>query len=362
MGVTTQEIRAAIDTYGSKSAAARALGITRNTLRWRLESNDVIERGRGEDVSALRAALEPPHINAVTAEPMGISGRVRWLAFGCPHCPLEDPAAIDFVDEKIVEFRPDVLVHLGDGHEMDSASKWRNEYTWGLATEFKAHIELLRGRRELARRVNPNARCIFLPGNHDANLLTVDRIDKRYRGLLDYRYWEGSELRHWEQPAEYLYDPDRGVFRLGQVTFAHGYECNQSSDETQGFTLGVPHGLFVSAHTHRPAEVTQAAKTRLIPLPYWYANAGTIREIVDTPIYMYRKRRHLWGQAVVMGDCYVPKDDEPLPQERQWDAETIVFRMFNDIYKTIPAPQSEYGDPEELVKLLAEMEATGEIH
>jgi predicted phosphodiesterase len=352
MSVTTQEIQAAVEQYGNKSAAAQALGITRNALRWRLENvkvSETVEQHRQDEHHALRSALQPPRLVVdVPAFKVAAPGRVKWLAFSCPHCPLQDDEAVEFVVQQIEWHRPDVVVHLGDGHEMASAARWNNEERFGLASEFTAHLALLRKIRQAAG----DARLIFLPGNHDANLLAVDRIDPRYRGLLDYRYWEGAELRHWEQPCEYVYDRDRGAVRLGQVTFSHGYECNQSSDEMQSITLGNPYGLFVSGHTHRPLPVTQAGKTKAVPLPYWYANAGTIRDIVDSAVYMTRKRRHLWGQAVVIGDCYVPPAGEPLPMERQWDAETVVFRMFNEVAKEREPMPSDFGTPEELLELL----------
>jgi predicted phosphodiesterase len=249
--------------------------------------------------------------------------RVTFLAFSCPHCPLEDKEAVDWLVQEIAGRKPSVVVHLGDGHEADSASRWPSEYDWPLSEEFKAHNEFLRRVRE----AQPSARRVFLPGNHDANLQAINRIDKKLRDLCDYRIHE-DELKHWEQPCDYVYDRHRGVFRLGQVTFGHGYEAAANADEVQSITLGSPYGLWVGGHTHRPLPVTQARKTQQIPLPYWYANAGTLRDIWDVD-YMTRKRRHLWGQAIVVGDVVVTKSPR---MSRQWDAETVVRTMF-DLYE-----------------------------
>lgn len=258
---------------------------------------------------------------------------VSFLAFSCPHCPLEDKEAIDWLIGEIGERKPNVIVHLGDGHEADSASRWPSEYSWTLAEEFKSHDDLL-GR---IRGAHPGARRVFLPGNHDANIQAIGRIDKKLRDLCDYRDRE-PELKHWEQPAEYIYDRYKGVFRLGQVTFAHGYESGVGADEIQSITLGVPYGLYVGGHTHKPLPVTQAKRTSAIPLPFWFANAGTMRDIWDVP-YMERKRRHQWGQATVIGEVAITKSPR---MTRQWNAETVVYRMF-DLFEQPTARRQALG-------------------
>lgn len=238
---------------------------------------------------------------------------LRFIAFSCPHCPLQDDRAIGALLSVIAREKPHVVVHLGDGHEADAASRWPSEYGWTLDEEFAAHDDLLRAVRKSA----PRARRVFLPGNHEDNMLSWNRIDRRVRGLCDYR--QSDELRHyWEQPAEYIYDKRKGVFRLGQVVFAHGYEHGISGDEAQAFLLGDPGGLVVLGHTHRPTELTQARRTATIPLPYWHINAGCLRNL--KPPYMRRKRSHLWGHACVVGHAN-PSARGKL--DRQWDARLV---------------------------------------
>ncbi len=244
-----------------------------------------------------------------------------FLAFSCPHCPLEDANAIKWLLGKIEAEKPAVVIHLGDGHEADSASRWPSEYDWELADEFKAHNDLLASIRKVA----PKARKVFLPGNHDANLSEWNRIDKKLRGLCDYHKQE-PELEHWEQPCKYEYDRRSGCFRLGQVTFSHGYEANQSGDEFQSILLGVPFGLFIGGHTHRPTPgIMRASKTAAVPLPFWYANPGCMRDL--KPQYMKRKRSHQWGQGVVIGEAMETKSPR---MSRMWDARVETFRLSGD--------------------------------
>ncbi len=244
-----------------------------------------------------------------------------FLAFSCVHCPLQDAEAVDFLLHTIGKLKPDVIVHLGDGHEADSASRWPNEYDWSLSEEFKSHNEFLKS----IRKASPKSRRIFLPGNHDDNLQSINRIDIRLRNLCDYNEHEPELREHWEQPINYVYSRRRGVWRLGQVTFCHGYEASASADELQSILLGMPYGLFVGGHTHKPLDVTQAYKTRSIPLPYWYANTGCMRDM--KPVWMARKRTHQWGQAITVGKASIVKSPR---MSRQWDAQTIIFKSYNE--------------------------------
>jgi predicted phosphodiesterase len=244
----------------------------------------------------------------------------RFLAFSCPHCPLQDERAVEWLLGRIEAERPDVVVHLGDGHEADSASRWPSEYDWSLSDEFEAHDALLKR----IRLAHPKARRVFLEGNHDANTREIGRIDKRLRSQCDYRDPDNEpELaRHWERPCDYVYDRRRGCFRIGQVTFAHGFEASQGGDEFQSILLGVPMGLFVGGHTHRPTpHVGQARRTNAVPLPYWFANPGCLRDL--KPPYMTRKRSHGWGQGVVIGEAVPIKSPR---MARQWDARVEIFR------------------------------------
>ena len=250
--------------------------------------------------------------------------KVRFAAFSCPHAPLIDNAAVDWLIGRLESEKPNVVVHLGDGHEADSASRWPSEYDFTLADEFKSHNDFLKK----IRLATPKARHVFLPGNHDENLLAIGRIDKRIRSQCDYRDPDNEpELaEHWEQPCSYEYDKRRGVFRLGQVSFAHGFEHGTNGDEFQALLLGQPYGLHVTGHTHRPTErVQRCFRTKAVPLPYWYANPGCLRDL--RPQYMLRKRSHGWGQGAVFGETLLTKSPR---MSRQWEARVEIHRMKDD--------------------------------
>ena len=241
-----------------------------------------------------------------------------FLAFSCTHHPLQDDSAIDWMLGKIDEYKPDVVVHLGDGHEAASASKWPTEFDFDLKDEYAAHNQFLAD----IRSVSGKAELVMMEGNHDDNIRAVGRIDKQFRPMLTPEQWE-PELKHWKV-YPYVYS-SRGVHSLGNVHFFHGYECNQSSDKFQTVLLGKPYGLGVSGHTHRPKHVEQVHMTQAVPLPYWFANAGCMRTM-DCD-YMERKRQHQWGQAIVVGESRITKSPR---MSRTWDARTEIFRMYDE--------------------------------
>lgn len=246
-----------------------------------------------------------------------------FLAFSCPHVPLHDRTAQKWLLKQIADRQPDVVVHLGDGMEMDSASRWPSEASWSIEDEFNGFNDYLRSIREVAG----DAELVFIEGNHESNALTVNRIDKRLRGALDYRKEKNvPELQHWNANTRYVYDRRRGVYRLGPVAFAHGFEHAANCGRDQAVLLGDPYGLLITGHTHRPTSVSQVWLTPQIPIPYWHANAGTLRDM-DSASYMERKRRHRWGQAIVHGETLITKSPR---MSKCWDAETLVFRMFGE--------------------------------
>ena len=255
-------------------------------------------------------------------------GAKKWVAFSCPHAPLQDKDALAVVAERIREFAPDYVICLGDLHEMDSASRWPSEYDWKIEDEYwEANENVLKPLR-LANR-NKEAEYLLLPGNHDDNLFETGRVNPKLRNLLDWTLPQyarragktvqvNSEfLTHWRTPCEYSYNRKAGTFRIGATVFAHGYEAGAASDVAQSITLGWPYGLFVSGHTHRPTpgEPRQAMKTAALPLDRWYLNAGCTRSMECG--YMKRKRQQMWGHAV----CYGWSMPINSPRfSRSWDA------------------------------------------
>ena len=140
---------------------------------------------------------------------------------------------------------------------------------------------------------------VWMEGNHDYNIRDWHRSKKQLVELIDYREHRelGPELEHWEwYPYEYS---ERGLFRLGQISFSHGFNAGIGADKkmalTEGFVL--PFGLYVGGHTHRPLPINQESFYSK-PTGKYSCNVGTLGDIWNGFTYMQKKDRSAWGQAV----------------------------------------------------------------
>ena len=167
---------------------------------------------------------------------------------------------------------------------------------------------------------------VSLTGN--CNILALNRIDKKLRHLCDYRVLiKEFKDGHWHRPCKYICDKERGVYRVGQVGFTHGYRAGVSADEFQAILFGDQNTLTIGGHTHQPKPVTQAMKTKGMPLWVFYANPGCLRNL--KPEYVKRLSTHGWGQGIVYVECDTVTR---LRKSINWSAETIIHKMASNLY------------------------------
>lgn len=258
------------------------------------------------------------------------TGAIKFAAFSCIHCPHQDESALRMVRKEVGVFKPDILINLGDTLEADAASRWPSEEAHNLLDEYREADEVLRLLEEAA----PEADRVWLLGNHDDNILREHRIPPKLRELCNFRVpifdSKGQQVNQnmlkWKTPTPYEYSR-RGVFRVGAVTFGHGYEATQQADANQAVILGAPFGLWVGGHTHRPtAGKPVRVMKNSIPLPYWYLNAGCLRKMDCS--FMTRKRQYAWGHALVLGWALPIKSPRLRPT---WDAECLVLSYYDDL-------------------------------
>lgn len=246
--------------------------------------------------------------------------RIKFIAFGCVHCPLQDPEAVDWVVEAIAREKPDVVVCTGDLHEADAASKWPSEYEWDIKDEWESANAFL----GQIYKAYPKAKRYLLEGNHDDNFHGINRIPKKLRRGLDWKEHEPN-LQYWERPIGYR-NRRSNVLRFGQVSFGHGFECGAASDEFECLKYSEWFGLHIRSHTHRPLQVTRARRNARLPLNHWFANIGCLREM--NPDYMARNDVSQWGQAICVGETDMIKSPR---SRRYWEARVDIFRMAEDV-------------------------------
>ena len=257
---------------------------------------------------------------------MGINKRLcRFAAFSCVHAPFQNEEAIsNLLDALPGPYgTPTDIICLGDLFESTAASVHPDEHNHTLADEYAAAAGFLKSVR---LKCGKSTRLHWCLGNHDDNLQTPDsrRTDWRTRELIHWMQTDWAhEFRRWKQypyvkPS--IHD-QRGCLQLGQVIFAHGWDAGANSDELEGLQLanacgGHAHRLIIRGHTHRPRQVSQCRRSSRVPLPWWFANAGTLGPL--QPHYMRRKDVSGWGPAVVFGECKI--DTPSRFSGKCWDA------------------------------------------
>ena len=241
----------------------------------------------------------------------------KVLAFGCTHLPVHSEQFRQWRLEKIREFKPDVVVNLGDWLDADAASRWPNEHEWTLKDEYRLLAQDANDIREAA---GPDAKLVWLLGNHDDNLRAPNRIPKKLREVCS---WE-QDLDVHEAIRSWRVVPygHRQHFRIGQLTFLHGAQTNINSDRDQALLYGVQHGLTVSAHTHRPVDITRVVLPGKIPLEYYFANVGCGADW-DKMEYVQRTNIATWGRAILLAEVN-DKQRRSSFASKQWTAELIV--------------------------------------
>jgi len=246
-----------------------------------------------------------------------------FLAFSCLHAPLYDPPAVDWLVERIASLRPDVIVNLGDGHEMDFASKWDSESEVTALEEYESHNAVM----ARIRKASPESRRIFLPGNHEWRLYKP-QVPDQIRSALHWRRHEPELAEHWEHPVPYLNCRHRGVFRLGQVVFSHGFGVSATSVKKETCTLAREWGLYVHGHLHR---ATQAGPPERVQMTtswaanWWRANPGCLRDL--KPAYMGQLDSSDWSQGLVHGRAQMLKSPRA---KRCWTSTTEIFQTYDD--------------------------------
>jgi 3',5'-cyclic AMP phosphodiesterase CpdA len=250
------------------------------------------------------------------------------MAYGCLHAPITHQGYFNWLIKQVEDFKPDVLVNLGDWYEGLAGSRHSRDprHNWSLLDEHKA----VAAQAEAINLAAPHALKVWLAGNHDDNAFGIhaDRIPKDLRDVVQWRANErvNKALEGWKVYSDYHHG---ARFYAGQVSFGHGCPVTDASAKDEAYCYGVPFGLDIRAHTHRPEMVTQARERKVV-LPYWYANTGTGADW-DKMHYMDRQSKALWGRAMVYGELTCARDKfcKETYGGPNWVAETKVYNWAN---------------------------------
>lgn len=253
---------------------------------------------------------------------------IRGVALGCTHAPYHDERVLKEQIAIIRDIKPNLVVHTGDLFDAEGASGGKSAlYRMSeaqLHDEYRVAATVLRRIREAA----PKAKLVWLEGNHEARVRMPERVPKALIGMLDYRRYGplAAEAQHWVwrpyvSPHPGLPHKDVGLYRVGQITFAHGWLWGNHSDGHEAQLYGVEYGLMVRSHTHKPQPVTRVMLTSSVPTNRWSANVGfggDIEKFKQT--YAARRNTALWGHGVL---TFSTPDVRRLAPKRLWQANLI---------------------------------------
>jgi metallophosphoesterase superfamily enzyme len=237
---------------------------------------------------------------------------------------LTDDSYFQWLIAVIEEHKPHVIVNLGDWYEGKAAKRWPSwsDETWSLNEEHR----MVSDQALAIRAAAPDARLVWLYGNHDDNLFGMqpERIKDDLRESVQ---WSENRLAAvaldgWEVVRKY---GERIRLRIGPITFQHGVDLNVNGEKDAGYYHGTPYGLYVCGHTHRPVRVTRAQERKTY-LPYWYANTGCGANW-ERMHYVDRAKTRMWGRGAVVGECSGADQRRTAFASKQWDAELKVHSL-----------------------------------
>jgi hypothetical protein len=118
-------------------------------------------------------------------------------------------------------------------------------------------------------------------------------------------------------------------FQLGQITFQHGCQTNVNAGRDQAMLYGVPYGLHVSAHTHRPVPPELIMLPGQVPcFGMHHANVGTGADW-EKMNYIQRSKHATWGRAVLIFEVNC-KQRRSMFASKQWRADLLIHSMANE--------------------------------
>lgn len=234
-----------------------------------------------------------------------------FLAFSCIHRPIHDEESVQWLIEQVRERQPSHLICLGDMFDAECLGRWVKSGQIDLQDEYDSAAELLAQLKD----ASPKSKRVWMMGNHEQRMFRSDW--SALSSVLDYRKRiEGAKA--WKH-FDYEYDP-RHTFQLGQVTFYHGFVTGVGSVKKESVKLGVPFGITISGHTHRPHPVHRLS-FGTTQVPYWHLNSGAFIGEAD---YSATVDDSMWGTGIAIGEAETKRRYDG---RQNWRAELLLHKM-----------------------------------
>ena len=213
---------------------------------------------------------------------MKVKATTKVLVLSDIHVPFHDENALRVAMEFKKDFKPDIVIALGDWLDAEAASTFAKDPS---DCDFCEEIEIC---NELIDRFEPN---YFLEGNHEQRLRRPN-IAPEFRRLLDPR-----KLLHLHRRGitwvPYSSHP-KHLLRIGKMTFIHGFSAALAAGRKEAAAFG----CVVHGHTHRIATVQVPHATNKLTA----FNIGCLCDL--NPGYMDTKGPNGWAHGFGYGYFY----------------------------------------------------------
>jgi len=157
------------------------------------------------------------------------------------HHPYHNKEAIRAVFQFIEWFKPNTVVILGDGLEMDAVNHWQKDKgnrkfmeNKNLLQEYsnfdKDILTPLDKLCEPADKRRRKPRKIFMEGNHEHWVNEVFKKSPEFQGMLEIKRALDLETRRWEWIPFLVTDDNgvhRGIINFGKLLVFHGQYMNK---------------------------------------------------------------------------------------------------------------------------------------
>jgi hypothetical protein len=159
------------------------------------------------------------------------------------HRPIEDKRAYPLVMQFAEDFKPEIIVNLGDIGNFAGISHWNvNRFKSRMEYPIKRDFDGAKDHHKRLREIVPETSIYSLDGNHDDWVQDYLDLHPELEGYVDYN----KGMAYAEFNVKRI-PRDRQPLKIGKLQFIHGWYLNKYHTFKTSQTT---HHNIVYAHTH----------------------------------------------------------------------------------------------------------------
>lgn len=216
----------------------------------------------------------------------------RVLVIGDVHAPFTCIDTLTFIYQYASDFKPDVIIQVGDLYDCFSWSKFPSPILMSPKHELEMGRELASNMWKNLQLVAPGSDCYQLWGNHEARV--KKRILETLPALDD--IYSFKEFMSFPKVTTMLDEKELLVF--DNTVYHHGYWSKLGDGLNQFIGFNVAAG-----HSHRGGTFFKRIRGEV----FWELNAGFCADDKQRPLQYGNTRTNLWTRGVGSVCDYGPR-------------------------------------------------------